>query len=268
VTLTVFNADRQSTVVKEDFIIVQEPFNKLEIPNMSVVPNQKNVWFPVIAEHKEPIRGFQVMATFDPNVLDFQDCSYDFSHTFAVEPEFSECNEFESRLEIGCLFDFEPPFELKTLPPGDRQTLINLVFDVSPNAAQGAVSEVKLTNDPTISRIFNIFVVDGFSKFPMLTSSTVDIRFVIPPPRFFLRGDVDSSGSIDISDAVKLLNFLFIGGGEPACMDAADLNDRGSVDISGAISILNFLFLGGPAPKVPFPFKGIDPTEDSLTCRG
>ena len=102
------------------------------------------------------------------------------------------------------------------------------------DAAQGAVSELRLINDSVISRIFNIFTVDGFTKFPKLTSSRIDVRGVIPPPRFFLRGDVDSNGSIEISDAVKLLNFLFLGALPPPCMDAADFNDRGSVDGVGS----------------------------------
>jgi hypothetical protein len=36
--------------------------------------------------------------------------------------------------------------------------------------------------------------------------------------------------------------------------------------ITDAIYILNFLFLGGPAPLPPFPECGIDPTVDGLGC--
>ena len=43
----------------------------------------------------------------------------------------------------------------------------------------------------------------------------------------FLRGDVDMSGSDEITDAINLLDFLFSGGPTPACMDAADANDTG-----------------------------------------
>ena len=41
----------------------------------------------------------------------------------------------------------------------------------------------------------------------------------------------------------------------------------GSVDISGAIYILNFLFTGGPAPNVPYPNAGLDANlDDPWTC--
>ena len=38
----------------------------------------------------------------------------------------------------------------------------------------------------------------------------------------FLRGDANSDTGIDISDAVFTLTYLFSGGGEPTCKDAAD----------------------------------------------
>jgi hypothetical protein len=82
----------------------------------------------------------------------------------------------------------------------------------------------------------------------------------------FLRGDADASGARDISDAVALLGFLFLGNGPPGCIDAADADDGGSVDISDAVFLLSFLFLGGEAPPPPFASCGGDPTIDTLDC--
>ncbi|HLU48427.1 MAG TPA: hypothetical protein VK116_10095, partial [Planctomycetota bacterium] len=44
-----------------------------------------------------------------------------------------------------------------------------------------------------------------------------------PALRPFVRGDVEENGSINISDAVRILEHLFLGGNEPACLDAADV---------------------------------------------
>ncbi|MDO8508522.1 MAG: S8 family serine peptidase [Nanoarchaeota archaeon] len=82
----------------------------------------------------------------------------------------------------------------------------------------------------------------------------------------FLRGDSNSDGSVDISDAVNILNVLFSGQGAIDCMDSADANDDGSVDISDGVYILNFLFSGGAVIKEPYPGVGLDSTLDSLTC--
>ena len=83
----------------------------------------------------------------------------------------------------------------------------------------------------------------------------------------FVRGDANASGVIDIADSVTTLNWLFLGGGVPPCVDAADINDDGDADVSDAVALLNWLFLGGEAPPAPGPLEcGSDPTEDELDC--
>jgi hypothetical protein len=84
-------------------------------------------------------------------------------------------------------------------------------------------------------------------------------------PRF-RRGDSNDSGVMDLSDAVFTLNFLFLGGAVPHCMDSADTNDDGRRDISDPVYTLAFLFIGGlPIPN-PAGFCGDDPTPDALDC--
>ena len=69
----------------------------------------------------------------------------------------------------------------------------------------------------------------------------------------FKRGDTDASGSLDITDAISLLGYLFQGGADPPCLDAADTDDSGKLDISDAIGLLSFLFQGGAEPAAPGP---------------
>ena len=82
----------------------------------------------------------------------------------------------------------------------------------------------------------------------------------------FVRGDSTRDGVLDVSDPIVILNFLFLGGASPDCVDAIDVDDNGYVNISDSIWTLNFLFLGGPSPAPPFPEPGVDPTQDSLDC--
>jgi hypothetical protein len=84
----------------------------------------------------------------------------------------------------------------------------------------------------------------------------------------FVRGEtnLDSLAGPDISDAIFILQWLFVGGREPLCLDAADVNDDGTVDISDGIALLSFLFAGGTMPGSPFPDAGPDPTPDGLGC--
>src|SRR5262245_57904801 len=85
-------------------------------------------------------------------------------------------------------------------------------------------------------------------------------------PRF-VRGDVNGDYDYSVTDAVFLLEYLFLDGEEPLCLSAADVGDDGHVDLGDALRILFFLFLDtelGLPP--PYPTCGIDLTPDALTC--
>ncbi len=82
----------------------------------------------------------------------------------------------------------------------------------------------------------------------------------------FVRGDADVNGTLQLTDAVRILNVLFLGTGVILCDDAADSDDNGTIQLTDAVRILNVLFLGTgviPAPGV----CGTDPTDtDALGC--
>ena len=67
----------------------------------------------------------------------------------------------------------------------------------------------------------------------------------------FLRGDSNGDSNVDLSDAISILRFLFLGADEPSCQATADSNGDGNVDITDAIYSLAFLFLGGDALPAP-----------------
>ncbi len=82
----------------------------------------------------------------------------------------------------------------------------------------------------------------------------------------FRRGDADGVGGLALTDAVFVLNHLFLGQKGPSCDDAADTNDDGALNIADPLALLRFLFTGGPAPAAPGDTCGPDPTEDPLGC--
>jgi hypothetical protein len=83
----------------------------------------------------------------------------------------------------------------------------------------------------------------------------------------FLRGNSNGDPKVDISDAVYTLRFLFMGEGDPPCLDAADVNDDGEVNITDPIYLLSYLFQGGPEIPAPGALEpGIDGTPDQLGC--
>jgi hypothetical protein len=94
------------------------------------------------------------------------------------------------------------------------------------------------------------------------------VVYGLPENVDFTPGDAGFDERIDISDAVFVLSWLFLGGEAPPCEDAADTDDSGSHNLSDAVVVLNHLFLGSAAPPAPYPLAGPDPTEDEFDCRG
>ena len=114
---------------------------------------------------------------------------------------------------------------------------------------EGIAGFVRLTNQATGGDV----VVADAVRFLLVDEASV-----------FVRGDSNGDGTPNISDAVATLSYLFSGGAEPACLDAADADDRGTVEITDAVYLLNHLFSGGQPPPAPYPAAGADPTEDGL----
>lgn len=95
-----------------------------------------------------------------------------------------------------------------------------------------------------------------------------DNESIISDGEEFFRGDANLSFSVDISDALTTVNFLFLGHARPTCLDAADSNDDGNINIADPIFTLNFLFQGDEPPPPPGPTGEchFDLTQDGLSC--
>jgi polyhydroxybutyrate depolymerase len=84
----------------------------------------------------------------------------------------------------------------------------------------------------------------------------------------FVRGDVDGGGTVEMTDAVQIFGYLYLG--DPAtigCGDVADVDDNGVLEMADGIYILSHFFLGGPRPRPPYPRPGFDRTvNDPFPC--
>lgn len=82
----------------------------------------------------------------------------------------------------------------------------------------------------------------------------------------FIRGDCNQSLDVDISDAIHILSFLFLGEKEVNCKAACDVDNSAAIDITDAITLLTYLFIGGDPPAPPYPGEDVDPNEQGLGC--
>ena len=85
------------------------------------------------------------------------------------------------------------------------------------------------------------------------------------PGTNFIRGDANGDNLVNLADGITILNYLF---GEElvSCVNSADVTDDAQIDITDAIYLFSYQFLGGGSPPAPFPDCGPDQTDDPFEC--
>lgn len=190
------------------------------------------------------------------------------------------CGGGDSGFTTAVVFSFT---ELVALEPEGTATILSvtLVAKSSPGAAPmtGQISWF----DPGCPCAYDVIDDDGAGhgacgqpaiSYVIVRGQTqrpcdhpVTVTFLEKPLSPFLRGDANTDGRVDISDAVRIVMYLFLGATEPSCADTADTNDSGGVDLTDCLVILNDFFRPGTGIPAPGPFEcGSDPTVDGLNC--
>jgi len=95
-------------------------------------------------------------------------------------------------------------------------------------------SFISSVTDDLIDFVINDFILDGVY--------TIDVN------PYILCGDANSDESVNVSDAVWIINYVFVGGDPPTPIESGDVNCDGTVNVSDAVWIINYVFVGGNAP--------------------
>jgi hypothetical protein len=171
---------------------------------------------------------------------------------------------------LGILIDVVPPYDGKTLPPTPWPLKLAAVdVRIRENAPCSTCLPVEFcdgANGRGRIPLRNLYAAENHS-FPACTESC---RICVLGEARFIRGDCNSTGSVNIADPAAIIGFLFLPVAwqfEPPCLDACDANDDGRVDLADAMTVLIYLFRFGPEPPPPGPHRpGPDPTPDKLGC--
>jgi hypothetical protein len=106
-----------------------------------------------------------------------------------------------------------------------------------------------LTGTPNYKAAFYFTVVCFDSDTPQATDTlSISLSVVDPPVIPYICGDADGGGSINISDAVSIIEYIFRGGPPPNPIAAGDSNCDASVNIADAVYLVAYIFSGGPEP--------------------
>ena len=97
----------------------------------------------------------------------------------------------------------------------------------------------------------------------LLVASTAP---VVAAPAPFIRGDVNSDGSVSISDLLVLVRYVVLNGQGISCLDSADVDDDGRITIGDPILLISALFDPEGPGTLPlhYPEAGWDPSDDLL----
>jgi hypothetical protein len=76
----------------------------------------------------------------------------------------------------------------------------------------------------------------------------VNVTDAIPDQCTYVCGDANGSATVNISDAVSLIAYIFSGGAAPSPLLAGDANCDGTVNISDAVYLIAYIFSAGAAP--------------------
>ena len=91
---------------------------------------------------------------------------------------------------------------------------------------------------------FSIEIYDADSP---RNKDTVTVTMNILEP-LYMCGDANSDGSVNVSDAVSIINYVFVGGDPPYPYESGDANCDDTVNVSDAVCIINYVFVGGNEP--------------------
>ena len=218
----------------------------------------------VSADHDTVIAGYSLAVDFDAN--DVIVSSITAENSVALGADFFE-PAFNNDLTagggwwtLGAILSFTGT---TTVAPSDQTILATANYILQPTVTVGSEIFLEMANGvgPAIPPSENLLVDPGGNAVPPLLEG----GSIVVGANSFIRADGNNDLTVNVADAVFILNFLFSGLASD-CLDALDANDDGGNDIADAVAVLAFLFSSGPEPPPPFPNPGPDPTADSLDC--
>ena len=207
----------------------------MRVENTEAVIGQNEKIVNIYGSWTVPIKAYQIYLSFDTSQLEFIEA--DFSGTVGENADYALGNEMEpGMLSFGALWFTEGH------PDAGTGLLAKLVFDIKETAVKGdtILDITEYDGNPTIYTDES-----GFSLYPDELDGTITITD-------YLCGDANDDGVVNVSDAVFIINYVFIPGSptpDPLCI--ADANGDSVVNVSDAVYIINYVFIpGSPEPVI------------------
>jgi hypothetical protein len=234
---------------------------------------------PFVLRSNVDVLSFAAVINFDESVLEATAVEqiYQTEHDVDWGYSWSTFDNEVGAIKASMVTSFT---EYVVLPPNTNHVVLGFHFRAKPDAPV-SVTEVRFEDfleiPHTDPEMFNAVLVNPVSPddpdyqtgIPTVEAAPVFINSrvgIVGDVSLFRRGNANGDTGINLTDAVTTLNFLFLGEGTLACLDAADANDDGQITITDPVATLSWLFLGARALPQPNGDPGTDPTPDALGC--
>jgi Dockerin type I domain len=227
----------------------------LECPEVAVVGSEDSVAIAVYLSTDTLTRGFSLGLIWNSN--DIQASSVDY--TGSLLESYSDLWRFhfltfpssspDKNKVIISSHDpnFTTTFGPNALPAQDSSLLFKLWFTIPPETPEQVVDIDTISFFVTNPDIEYILAVHGGGsiKPAYYDCGTADLMI---SNQDYICGDANGDEFVNVSDAVWIINYVFVGGDAPNPMAAGDVNCDATVNVSDAVVIINFVFVGGYAP--------------------
>ncbi len=252
---TYFENSETQEMVDDDFVrdgsVSIYIRDALEVGSARISPDWQIFRIPVFVTRLESQNNpFSMELEYDQTFLDLIDVEPVSPHLDGTKISFGSKNSSTDRASVEC------PFLIGICPPLLRHHMVDLVFEYREEAGVPINDLLFLTPIPKS---------DGLEAEGGAAHADIRQGMLYIVPSLFLRGDTDSSGRLELNDAILIIDFLTGSMAErkwePDCMDAMDTDGSGQIDIADVIRLLGFLFRNDVSLAPP-------PTGDNMPSLG
>jgi hypothetical protein len=202
-------------------------------------------------------------------IIPGEKCSYPEKHildmaTLPLGPMWNNTNVFSNDYDSTCLGEFDDGADFVYRLFAKQSMTVNIELDPQGTPGSGMVLSnscpAQLECPPgwmsadTLGKPHSLLDVelDSGSFYYLMVDSRLPVGQELPYwltiTPVYVCGDANYDASVDISDAVYLIAYIFSGGLPPIPLAAGDANCDDAIDISDPVYVIQFIFSGGAEP--------------------
>nr|MBN2276966.1 DUF1028 domain-containing protein [candidate division Zixibacteria bacterium] len=118
------------------------------------------------------------------------------------------------------------------------------------NSGNGILSDVNDNGDGTFNAIITAAMTPGYDTITAVVTAGGEVVELNTRPViwYYLCGDVNATGAVNVLDITYLIKYLYLYGFAPNPSPSGDVNTSGAINILDVTYLINYLYKDGPDP--------------------